>query len=255
MSPVSRRAFVAAAGACAVASVASGAASTFTSRFGVMPSRGEFDRMGQWHARFLGGTRWRVRQLGLEIEGDLLSPVEDAQADAVLRAMAWFRPEILHAAIEFNVPVDLLLSTLSVETVAGVQSREQSVRARGSSGEVGAMQILPATARAAMGEPRMSIAALQDPLTNVRAGAAYIALQSKGTRFDPPLVAAAYNAGGVYEEQSARNPWRMRCWPLGTGGYVTKQAGYFNAATDMLRGDPGLARFAPTWAKAHKDAA
>jgi hypothetical protein len=61
------------------------------------------------------------------------------------------------------------------------------------------------------------------------------------TGFDPPLVAAAYNAGGIYENRGAANRWRLRQYPLGTGAHVDRFIGFFNAALADARRRP----FAP----------
>ncbi len=217
---------------------------------GRLPTSEDVKRLGEYHVRFAGARAWRLTSRGVECAGVGVLGTGMLGEDAVARAASWFGAEVRAAAEEFDVPVESLYATLAVETVSGSSSREQAARARGGSGEVGAMQILPATARAAMGNPRLTVEALRDPLTNLRAGAAYIAWQSESTEFDPPLVSAAYNAGGVYQERSARNPWRMRCWPIGTGGYITKRVGYFNDAMRMVRLRPGTAGGSPSWAKA-----
>lgn len=253
MTTFTRRTLAAAAVALGLASVASISA---VNRYGVLPTKADFARIGVLHSRFRGSRRWLMGPEGVFIEasGGPLPDTGGGQDAAVERAMSWFSGEINHAATEYNVPVEFLMATLAVETVSGMRTREQAIRARGGSGEVGAMQILPATARSALGVPRLTVAQLHDPMTNIRAGAAYIAIQSDASRFDLPLVAAGYNAGGVYEDQSARNPWRMRCWPLGTGGYVTKQARYFNAAVAYMARNPEFAPQAPTWARVIKAA-
>ena len=57
-----------------------------------------------------------------------------------------------------------------------------------------------------------------------------IAAQLWSTRFDPPLVAAAYNAGGVYHDPVPANRWRLRCYPIGTGAHVDRFVAWFNDA-------------------------
>lgn len=46
--------------------------------------------------------------------------------------------------------------------------------------------------------------------------------QHQATGYDPPKVAAAYNAGGVYYESATTNRWKMRCYPLKTGKHIDK---------------------------------
>ena len=74
------------------------------------------------------------------------------------------------------------------------------------------------------------------PAGSIEAGTAYIARQEAKTGFDPPLVAAAYNAGGVYEEAREPNRWRLRCYPLGTGHHVDRWVKWFNDAVRLFRG-------------------
>ena len=97
------------------------------------------------------------------------------------------------------------------------------------------MQTLPATARAALGDRRITPAALEDPLLSARAGAAYIARQLGETGFDPPLVAAAYNAGAVRHDPGKRNAWRLVCYPRGTGRHVERFVGEFGDAMALMR--------------------
>ena len=156
--------------------------------------------------------------------------------DAVRRSWAWFGPQALKAAAEFDVPVELILATMATESVRSASSASQAARMRGTSGEVGVMQTLPATARAALGDRSLKAKQLEDPLTSARAGAAYIALQLGETGYDPPLVAAAYNAGGVRPDSGKRNLWKLACYPRGTGRHVERFVGEFGDAMTLARG-------------------
>ena len=64
-----------------------------------------------------------------------------------------------------------------------------------------------------------------EPDFSVELGAGYIAQPSqiKLTALDPPKVAAAYNAGGVYFDR--RNPWGMRC----TGNHIDRFVAAYNS--------------------------
>jgi hypothetical protein len=101
---------------------------------------------------------------------------------------------------------------------------------------VGLCQLLISTARAALGNPSIDRAWLQDPRNNLRACAAYMRQQSKLTGFDPIQVACAYNAGSVYENRSAANRWRLRQFPIGTSKHADRFAIYFNAAMQLSAG-------------------
>jgi soluble lytic murein transglycosylase-like protein len=91
------------------------------------------------------------------------------------------------------------------------------------------MQALLSTAAKFLMRP-VTAAELQDPAASIDAGAAVIAAQLRATMSDPPMVAAAYNAGGVYHDPTPENRWRMRCYPLGTGDYVDRFVAWFNDA-------------------------
>ena len=64
-----------------------------------------------------------------------------------------------------------------------------------------------------------------DPDFSVELGAAYITqpTQVQLTSLNPPKVAAAYNAGGVYFDPG--NPWHMRC----TGNHIDRFVAAYNA--------------------------
>lgn len=78
-----------------------------------------------------------------------------------------YSPIIARYAGQYGVPVDLAHAVVSIES-------RFNPRARGSAGEVGLMQIKPATARA-MGY-RGSVKGLYDPETNIRFGMKYLAM-------------------------------------------------------------------------------
>ncbi len=73
--------------------------------------------------------------------------------------------------------------------------------ARGAAGEVGLMQVMPATASWMLGRP-VGAGELRDPSLNVRAGAAYLAWQQGRYGGDTAAVVSAYNAGVATD----RNP-------------------------------------------------
>ncbi len=76
--------------------------------------------------------------------------------------------------------------------------------------------------------------ALLDPETNLRAGACYIAQQRRLTAFQPPLVAAAYNAGGLHPPREGDdNPWRLRS----TGDHISRFCQFFGDAAFVAQGE------------------
>jgi soluble lytic murein transglycosylase-like protein len=110
------------------------------------------------------------------------------------------------------------------------------------------MQTLISTATSVLGRP-VSHIELLDPDVSIEAGTRYIAQEAAKTRLDPPVVACAYNAGGVYPEPSAGNRWRMRQYPIGTSAHADRFVAYFNGCLEETKANPALAGEAPAFAK------
>jgi hypothetical protein len=172
--------------------------------------------------RWNGGRVWRLTPDGVELQeapgAVMRSPGEPLSMRLYL---ALWGEEIRAAAAAENVPVALLLMTIATEN-GGAHVDGQKLRvlpARKEPGyrsdaktpqriSVGPCHLLISTARAAMADPSIDRAWLEVPGNNIRAAARYIAQQRALTQLDPILVAAAYNAGGLYT--STKNPWRLR---------------------------------------------
>ncbi len=94
------------------------------------------------------------------------------------------------------------------------------------------MQTLISTAREALaGEvaaDEIGRRWLLAPDNSIRAGTAYIASQKPVTGFDPPKVACAYNAGGVYPESGPGNRWKMRQYPIGKSTHADRFVKWLN---------------------------
>ena len=101
----------------------------------------------------------------------------------------------------------------------------------------GLMQTLISTARSALGDDTIDREWLLRPDNSIRAGTAYIASQWKKTPFDPPKVACAYNAGGVYHNTSNANRWRMRQYPINTSHHADRYTKWFNDCFRMFKSD------------------
>ena len=85
---------------------------------------------------------------------------------------------------------------------------------------------------------RVPVAELADPALSIEAGVRYIAKQRRFTDYDPPLVAAAYNAGGLHPPREGdANPWRLRS----TGDHISRFVQYFNDSCAVAAED-GLGR-------------
>ena len=206
------------------------------------------------HAVFSGGLRWCLTPEGVEVEG---RPVAARGAMlAARRAFDWFGPHFRAAAIETGVPIELLVATACTESMGDTRRAATPAAAAAARREepgfvsdeatphrvsIGLMQTLISTARQVLPLPeddpamaRITAATLLDPARSILAGASYIAAQAGVTRLDPPVVACAYNAGGVYEQRGAANHWRMRQYPIGTPNHADRFVIFFNQALRLV---------------------
>lgn len=201
------------------------------------------------HSRF-GGATWRLTDMGVEVDGAL--EVTAGEPLSALRVWDAWRGSIQRWAQHYAVPVELVMATMLTET-NGNASRVRlepgyvSDDATPHKVSPGLMQTLLSTARHALGRPGIDRAWLLEPDHSIEAGTAYIGGQSIATQLDPPVVACAYNAGGVYANDAADNRWRMRQYPLGTGEHADRFVRWFNDCFRMFaqRGDaPAMSFYA-----------
>lgn len=188
-----------------------------------------------------GGVVWRLTSEGISING-LPPKGTPGPPDTVRRVRAWFAAEIDHAVDVYQVPAPILLAILCNESAGGQSNRAAVCTARREEPgfisddqtparvSIGCCQTLLSTARAALRRPSLSAGDLQDPGTSLAAAAAYIASQLALTGFDPVLVAAAYNSGGLHLESIRTNRWGLRCFPLNTGAYIDRFVLWYNDA-------------------------
>jgi len=179
-----------------------------------------------FHAAFddVPGIRWKLTPGGLQIEGEAGPMGSGGPIVTVPKVWNNFQNDIIDAAKEFGVPIELIIATICTES-GGNELAERHE----PSGEVsvGLMQTLISTARgesSSVGVPASSITAewLRVPKNSIRAGASYIAGQKGRTRLDPPKVACAYNAGSL--RKSTSNRWKM----VQTAGHADRFVGFFN---------------------------
>ncbi len=201
--------------------------------------------LGTPHTRFPGGALWRLAAGGIEVDGVLEKPsaAEAALAARVLREQA---DAIATAAARFPVPAELVVATICTESGGlpaarrlepGCDPVDPALTPRRVS--VGLMQTLLSTAREVLGDEGITLAALENPSLSIRAGMALMWRQAAQTRFDPPLVAAAYNAGSLRFEGSAGNRWKLCQYPIGTGRHVDRFCRYFAGACMAMAAQPG----------------
>lgn len=204
--------------------------------------------MRSWHSKF-GGREWRVAPDGIHSRGD--GGLELHRTRGAPRTMrlylALWGEELMAAARAEEVPLALLLMTLATENGPAQvdDNRLTYIPWRKEPGyvsdqetphriSIGPTHVLISTARTAMGDPSIGRAWLQDVGNNLRACARCIRDKRGVTRFDPILVAAAYNAGGLYEALPGRSTWGNR-WHLRTyGAHLDRAAAWYGDAARVL---------------------
>ncbi|MCC6278462.1 MAG: transglycosylase SLT domain-containing protein [Oligoflexia bacterium] len=193
--------------------------------------------LGRFH-NFNNGTRWRLTRDGIEVEG---SGVERTRGAPRTVGRVWdsYCEIINDIASQYRVPCELIIATICTESSGNPRAVREEPGFRSDSAtpsriSAGLMQTLISTASDTL---RQSVSRewLFEPRNSIKAGTAYIAFQSRVTEFDPPRVAAAYNAGGVKRNNGARNRWKMKQYPIGTGEHCDRFIKFFNDAVYVLK--------------------
>ena len=213
----------------------------------------------RWHKVYRGGKPWRLTSIGVETKGGGIE-----RTPGKPRTVTWIW-ETYYAPIDrwsnhYQVPAELIVATIATEAAprsgapgytrdpASIRREKGfvSIRRTPQLLAVGLMQTTLATARAALAREGVSAREIDDqwllnPDNAIRAGTAYLALQAAGklcniaTMLDPPVVFAAYNAGGVYRMGGWSNRWKMRQYPHRTGAHVDRAIRFFNDSVAALR--------------------
>jgi hypothetical protein len=198
------------------------------------------------HRHFPDSVSWALSLRGISIEE---APAQGTPGKPTTVRTIWQRYGALCAAAakQYGVPVELIVATIATESSGDPNARRPEPRINDES--VGLMQTLVATARNATGRKNLRSDDLFDPRTSIEAGTAYIAQQRASTWFDPPLVAAAYNAGSLRRDDADANRWKLVCHPRGTGKHIDKFVAWFSdcmavATEDGWAVDPAVPSFA-----------
>lgn len=176
------------------------------------------------HKHFQDGVSWAITLTGVSIEGAV---AQGSPGEPITIRTIWQRYSdiCLAAARHYGVPIELVIATIATESGGNPNARRAEPAIKDES--VGLMQTLVATARTATGLPQITAAQLLNPEASVTAGTAYIASQRGDTHFDPPLVAAAYNAGSLRRDDGIANRWKLLCYPTGTGQHIDRFTAWF----------------------------
>jgi hypothetical protein len=187
------------------------------------------DDLRKPHRVFADSVAWSLTPQGIVVEGEAIDPGEGAPAERIVEK---FAAPIGAWAKHYAVPVELIVATIATESSGDpLALREEpgyrSDEATPDKISVGLMQTLISTAAGALGRS-LTRQQLLDPATSIEAGTAYIKLQSRVTRLDPPAVACAYNAGQLLHQSGKSNRWKMRQYPIGSGEHADRFVRHFN---------------------------
>jgi hypothetical protein len=191
----------------------------------------------EFHRAFDGGVRWRLVAAGVDVEGCGVERTSGAPSTVTRIWETWSR-EINATARARRVPCALIIATIATESggnanAVRLEPGYSSDEATPGKVSPGLMQTLISTAREAL-QLSCDRAWLLQPANSIEAGTAYIARQARLTELDPPLVAAAYNAGRLKEQTSEQNRWKLRQYPIGTGKHCDRFVRFFNDAVAVL---------------------
>lgn len=174
---------------------------------------------------------WKLTPKGIEVDGK----VEYTAGEPVTVTRIWNenRQWIMAASERFQVPSELIIACICTETQGNAQAiREEpgyvSDDVTPQKISAGLMQTLISTAQETLADLDLDRNWLLQPQNSINAGTAYIKQQLAQTQFDPPKVACAYNAGGIYQNRGRSNRWRMRQFPIGTGKHADRFVLWFN---------------------------
>jgi hypothetical protein len=195
------------------------------------------------HSFHESGCSWFLTPQGLSIDGD---PPQGTvgEPETVRRVWREYGQSIEKWCTSAGVPMELVIATICTES-SGRADAERLEPGYSSDREtpgrisLGLMQTLISTARNTLEMPEIDRAWLLNPDNSIRAGTAYIAKQARVTGFDPPKVACAYNAGGIYLQTGAENRWKMRQFPIGKGDHADRFVAWFNDCFSMFTDDGG----------------
>jgi len=193
----------------------------------------------EFHSTFGDGVRWKICPDGVEVEGEGV-PRTPGNPYLVVRVWDSYSEAILKWAVEYGVPIELIVATICTESGGNANAVRHEPGYVSDSDtphkvSVGLMQTLISTARFAIRKyaPEADVSHvdskwLKIPTNSIQAGAGYIRFQSPSTKFDPVLVAAAYNAGGIYRQDGPKNKFKLRQFPIGTSHHCERFIQFFN---------------------------
>lgn len=159
---------------------------------------------------------------------------------------AW-GPQIREAYRMHRVPPEVMLTIIATENGPGRRDPDGQPVIRPPRTEpgyrsddatphrisVGPCHVLISTARQTLGMPQVDRAWLSVVANNLRAAASYVADGVAVTKWDPILVCARFNAGGLYDSSASsqfHNRWHLRSW----GDHLDRAADWYGDAVAVL---------------------
>ncbi len=197
-------------------------------------------QLTQFHG-FMDSIQWRVQPMGIEI-GDGQFDRTGGSPTTVTRVWESFGVAIEKWSVRYGVPAELIVATICTET-SGRPDRVRIEPGYVSDEKTpdrvspGLMQTLISTAQSALMDTLIDREWLLEPSNSIQAGTAYMAAQLKKTNLDPPKVACAYNAGGVYHNDGLENRWKMRQFPIGSSHHADRFVQWFNDFTFLMENE------------------
>lgn len=189
---------------------------------------------GAWQHAF-DGLKWRVDEDGFVALDDGRRPI--GLRIFARSCMARYGDSFRHWASVYGNGLKIAHLVATAVTESGCSELAGLGSVDGLS--TGLMQVTGSSCRAlvrSQGRPDLTERQCldrmaQDPDFSISLGAAYITRpdQLAKTNLEPPKVAAAYNAGGVYFDPA--NPWHMRC----TGNHIDRFVSTYNAYVAWYR--------------------
>lgn len=186
---------------------------------------------GAW-VQYKNSVLWRLVEKGVEVKGFGVERTGGAPATA-RRIYKTYEKDLVAAADKYNVPIEIIIACIATESGGAANAIRKEP---GYISDVktphkisaGLMQTLISTARTAMKSEEIDRDWLLNARNSIMAGTAYLASLRSHTDMDPMKSAAAYNAGGVYWQKGAKNRWKMRMYPIGTGEHCDRFVKWFN---------------------------
>lgn len=217
-------------------------------------TEGDVADIANFHSRY-GGIEWKVAvqgaRRGVIVRGHNKPERTDGEPVTCRRIGALYGDFVSKYAIEYQVPEELIIMTIATETaayrdVAFTGPKTFRWEPHIAEYSAGPMQTLSSTVRELIERydvpldpdeiapryscrpaPTPSDHPLYDPEVSIQLGTLAIKHRLGITGYDPILVTAVYNAGGLYPTEE--NRWHLRS----SGNHIDRAAAWFGDAMTL----------------------